>query len=57
MNTEWNPNVHEGYLTKVVTVGNCTIEINRPVLTKEEQKRREDRVIEAMKLLRERKIS
>ena len=49
MTTEWQTNVHEGYRTKVLRVGNCTIEVNRPILTPEEQKRREDRVIEAMK--------
>ena len=49
MTSEWTTNVHEGYRTKVLKVGNCTIEINRPILTPEEQKRREDRVIEALK--------
>ena len=49
MNTEWRTDVHEGYRTKVLKVGNCTIEVNRPILTPEEQKRREDQVIEAMK--------
>lgn len=49
MTSEWTTDVHEGYRTKVVRVGNCTIEINRPILTPEEQKRRENRVIEALK--------
>ena len=49
MSTEWQTNVHEGYRTKVLKVGNCTIEINRPILTPEEQKRREAQVIEALK--------
>ena len=49
MGDEWRTDVHEGYRTKVLKVGNCTIEINRPILTPEEQKRREDRVIEALK--------
>ena len=49
MTTDWQTNVYEGYRTKVLKVGNCTIEVNRPILTPEEQKRREDRVIEAMK--------
>lgn len=49
MTTEWQTNVHEGYRTKVLKVGNCTIEVNRPILSPEEQKRREDRVIEALK--------
>ena len=49
MTPEWTTNVHEGYRTKVIKVGNCTVEINRPILTPEEQKRREDQVIEALK--------
>ncbi len=49
MNTKWTTNVHDGYRTKVLKVGNCTIEINRPILTPEEQKRRENQVIEALK--------
>jgi len=49
MTSEWTTNVHEGYRTKVLKVGNCTIEINRPILTPEEQKRREGQVIEALK--------
>lgn len=49
MTSEWTTNVLEGYRTKVLKVGNCTIEINRPILTPEEQKRREDQVIEALK--------
>lgn len=49
MTPEWTTDVHEGYRTKVLKVVNCTIEINRPILTPEEQKRREDQVIEALK--------
>lgn len=49
MASEWTTNVHEGYRTKVIKVGNCTVEINRPILTPEEQRRAEDRVIEALK--------
>ena len=49
MNSEWRTDVHVGYRTKVIKIGNCTCEINRPILTPEEQKRREERVIEALK--------
>ena len=49
MSSEWTTNVHEGYRTKVIKVGNCIVEINRPILTPEEQKRREDQIIEALK--------
>lgn len=49
MSSEWRTDVHEGYRTRTVKIGNCTVEINRPILTPEEQKRREDQVIEALK--------
>lgn len=49
MTSEWRTDVYEGYRTKVIKVGNCTCEINRPILTPEEQKRRENQVIEALK--------
>lgn len=48
MTSEWVTGIHEGYRTKVIKVGNATVEINRPILTPEEQKRREKRVIEAL---------
>ncbi len=49
MAPEWKTDVHAGYSTKVIKVGNCTVEINSPILTPEEQKRREAQVIEALK--------
>ena len=44
MTSNWNTGVHPGYRTKVVRFGNCTVEINRPVLSLEEQSRREEAV-------------
>ena len=49
MDSEWTTDVHAGYRTKLMRVGNCTIEINRPILTPEEQKKREDQVREALR--------
>ena len=49
MTPEWKTDVHEGYRTRVIKVGNCTVEINRPILTPEEQRRREAQIIEALK--------
>ena len=46
---DWQTNVHDGFRTRFLKVGNCTIEINRPILSEEEQKRRENQVIEALK--------
>ena len=45
----WSTGYHDGYYTKIIKVGNCTAEVNRPILTPEEQKRREQQVIEALK--------
>ena len=47
--SEWVTDVHPGYRTKVIKVGNATIEINRPILAPEEQARREAQVIEALR--------
>lgn len=45
----WTTGVHEGYRTKVIQVGNCIVEINRPILTAEEQARREEAVTTALR--------
>jgi len=47
--SEWRTDVYEGYRTKVIKVGNCTVEISRPILSPEEQKKREEAVIEFLK--------
>lgn len=42
MNT-WQPSTeHRGYRTKTIKVGNCTVEILRPCLDREEQTKREN---------------
>lgn len=48
MSSDWKTDVHPGYRTKVVRVGNCTVEINRPLLDANEQARRENQVKEAL---------
>ena len=45
----WATGIHEGYRTKVIRVGNATIEINRPILTPDEQAKREESVRQALK--------
>ena len=37
------------YTTKTIQVGNCTVIINRPILTDEERKKAEENVIQALK--------
>lgn len=46
----WVTGIHEGYRTKVIQVGNSTVEINRPILTEAEQSKREEAVIQALKV-------
>ena len=46
--SEWVTGINNGYRTKTIKVGNCTIEINRPILTAEEMAKREAQVIQAL---------
>lgn len=46
---EWVTGVYEGYRTKVIKTANATIEINRPILTEDERRRREETVIQALR--------
>lgn len=48
MESEWKTDIHPGYRTKVVKIGNATVEINRPILTDEERRRREGQVMDAL---------
>ena len=50
MESEWRTDVHPGYRTKVIRVGNATVEINRPILDDKEQARREQQVVDALRL-------
>ena len=49
MTAEWVTGIHEGYRTKVIRVGNATVEINRPILSPEEQAKREEAVKQALR--------
>lgn len=54
----WVEGINPGYRTKTINVGNCTIEINRPILTAEEQAMREEIVIQALRgFAKERSVS
>ena len=48
MESEWVTGIHPGYRTKVVRVGNCTVEINRPLLDAAEAAKREEQVKQAL---------
>ena len=47
--SEWVTGVNDGYRTKTIKVGNCTIEINRPILPAAEMARREEEVRQALR--------
>ena len=49
MTAEWVTGIHEGYRTKVIRVGNATVEINRPILSPDEQAKREEAVRQALR--------
>lgn len=44
----WQTGYHEGYHTKTIQTGNCTVRIHSPILAKEEQARREEEVKNAL---------
>lgn len=48
MDSEWNTDIHPGYRTKVVKIGNATVEINRPILTDDERRKREAQVKDSL---------
>lgn len=52
----WSTGHHDGYYTKIIRVGNASIEINRPILTDEELRKREAQVKDAL-ILFERSVS
>ena len=47
--SDWVTNINPGYRTKIIQVGNATIEINRPILTDEERQKAEERVLQALR--------
>lgn len=46
---EWKTGILEGHRTKVIRVGNATVEIHRPILTDDERSKRETYVKDALK--------
>lgn len=44
----WVTGIHEGYRTKTIQVGNCIVEINRPILDDAERAKREEAVRQAL---------
>lgn len=48
MDSEWRTDITPGYRTKIIQIGNSTVEINRPILDDNERARREEAVKQAM---------
>lgn len=46
--SEWQTGIRDGYRTKVIQVGNATIEIHRPILTDDERRKQEENVTHAL---------
>ena len=46
---EWVTGQKEGYRTKTVQVGNCTVRVHRPILDDRERARREEQVRDALR--------
>lgn len=46
---EWVTGIKDGYYTKEVQVGNCTVTIHRPILDDQERARREEQVRDALR--------
>ena len=50
MTSDWRTDINPGYRTKIIQIGNATVEINRPILDAAEQARMENQVKDALKL-------
>ena len=49
MSDEWVTGIKEGYRTKTMQVGNCTVRVHRPILDDQERVRAEEKVIDALR--------
>ena len=49
MSDDWTTGIKDGYQTKIVQIGNCTVKIHRPILDDQERARAEEQVRDALK--------
>lgn len=49
MSEEWVTGVMDGYETKQIQVGNCTVRIHSPLVDNQERARREEQVRDALR--------
>ena len=45
---DWVTGIKDGYRTKTMQIGNCTVTVHRPILDNEERLRREEAVKQAL---------
>ena len=50
MDSEWRTDINPGYRTKILHFGPHTVEVNRPILEEKEQARREQQVMDALRV-------
>ena len=48
---DWVTGIKDGYETKIVQVGNCTVRVHSPILDAEERAKREEQVRDALRSL------
>ena len=46
---DWETGIKDGYETKTIRVGNCTVRIHSPILDDAERARREEQVKDALR--------
>ena len=49
MSESWVTGIKDGYQTKTVQVGNCTVRIHSPILDDQERAKREEQVRDALR--------
>ena len=49
MSESWVTGIKEGYETKTIQVGNCTVRIHSPILDDQERAKREENVRDALR--------
>ena len=49
MSEAWATGIRDGYETKTVQVGNCTVTVHRPILDDQEKARAEEKVRDALR--------
>lgn len=49
MSEEWVTGIKDGYYTKEMQVGNCTVRVHRPILNEQERAKAEEKVRDALR--------